>query len=75
MVKGDKFNLSIPWNLAYGEGGSGAKIGPRALLKFDVELLEIIGVTDVPEEVEPEDSDGAAEEGVGEVEEAPKEEL
>ncbi len=41
MSKGAKFQLFIPGNLAYGATGAGDKIGPNALLIFDVELLEI----------------------------------
>ena len=42
MNVGDKFELTIPSELAYGTRGSGAKIGPGATLLFDVELLEIV---------------------------------
>ena len=41
MTVGDKFELYIPAELAYGAGGAGAKIGPNAALVFEVELLEI----------------------------------
>jgi peptidylprolyl isomerase len=40
---GGKRKLTIPWQLAYGEAGSGDKIPPKAALKFDIELLEIEG--------------------------------
>lgn len=42
MSVGDKFELYIPSELAYGAGGAGAKIGPHAALTFEVELLEIV---------------------------------
>ena len=41
MKVGDKFELVIPSELAYGANGSGPVIGPDATLVFDVELLGI----------------------------------
>jgi FKBP-type peptidyl-prolyl cis-trans isomerase FklB len=41
MKVGDKFELAIPSDLAYGPGGTGPVIGPNAVLVFEVELLEI----------------------------------
>ncbi|MFT6102805.1 MAG: FKBP-type peptidyl-prolyl cis-trans isomerase FklB [Granulosicoccus sp.] len=41
MNVGDKFELTIPSDLAYGSGGTGPVIGPNATLVFEVELLEI----------------------------------
>ncbi|TQV81047.1 FKBP-type peptidyl-prolyl cis-trans isomerase [Aliikangiella coralliicola] len=43
MTVGSKWKLSIPYQLAYGERGAGAAIGPYSTLVFDVELLEIVG--------------------------------
>lgn len=42
MNVGDNWELSIPSELAYGEAGAGANIGPNATLIFEVELLDII---------------------------------
>lgn len=41
MNVGDKFELTIPSDLAYGQRGSGELIGAGATLLFDVELVEI----------------------------------
>lgn len=42
MPVGSKWRLYIPYQLAYGEQGSGGAIGPYQTLIFDVELLEIV---------------------------------
>ncbi len=41
MPVGSKWKLFVPSNLAYGDRGAGAQIGPHTTLIFEVELLEI----------------------------------
>ncbi len=41
MKVGEKWQLVIPYQLAYGERGNPPKIAPKSTLLFDVELLEI----------------------------------
>lgn len=41
MKVGAKWQLFIPSELAYGERGAGASIGPNQVLIFEIELLEI----------------------------------
>ncbi len=42
MNTGSKWRLFIPPHLAYGDHGTGAVIGPKSTLIFDVELIEIM---------------------------------
>lgn len=41
MKAGSKWEVAIPSDLAYGERGAGANIGPNEPLVFEIELLEI----------------------------------
>ena len=43
MHVGDVWELYIPHDLAYGEKGTGKDIGPNSVLKFKVELIDIVG--------------------------------
>ena len=42
MAEGAKYELYLPYNLAYGEHGAGNAIPPYAALKFVVELIEVL---------------------------------
>ncbi len=42
MKAGGKYRLFIPADLAYGSRGAGQEIGSNEVLKFDVELLEVL---------------------------------
>jgi len=62
MPVGSKWQLFIPADLAYGERGAGADIGPNSTLIFEVELLSIQPKADEakpgdkkPEETKPEE--------------------
>jgi len=41
MTVGSKWHFTIPYQLAYGEGGRPGSIPPASVLKFDIELLAI----------------------------------
>lgn len=42
MEVGAKWQLFVPYDLAYGEQGAGGQIGPYETLIFEVELLDIV---------------------------------
>lgn len=59
MDEGDKVNVVIPSELAYGPSGAGEKIGPNATLVFDIELIDIVDDTApaaAPEDAAPEEA-------------------
>lgn len=41
MQEGDKWQVTIPPELAYGERGAGPQIGPNSTLIFDIELIKV----------------------------------
>jgi len=41
MKEGDKWELFIPYDMAYGEKGTGEEIGPFSTLIFEVELITV----------------------------------
>jgi FKBP-type peptidyl-prolyl cis-trans isomerase FklB len=41
MREGDKWELYLPYPLAYGERGAGSDIPPYATLVFEIELLKV----------------------------------
>jgi len=41
MPTGSKWRVYIPYDMAYGERGAGADIGPYSALIFEIELIEI----------------------------------
>jgi FKBP-type peptidyl-prolyl cis-trans isomerase FklB len=61
MPVGSKWQLFIPSNLAYGERGAGAEIGPNSTLVFEVELLSIQDKTkdDKTKDDKPKDDNSA----------------
>jgi FKBP-type peptidyl-prolyl cis-trans isomerase FklB len=68
MKAGSKYQFYVPADLAYGERGAGADIGPNSTLLFDVELVEIVppgasptpGAAMVPKRSKPMTSPAAA---------------
>jgi len=55
MPTGSKWQVVIPPDLAYGERGAGADIGPNATLIFEVELISIQPKEDTSKEEKKED--------------------
>jgi len=51
MVEGDKWEMYIPWELAYGASGKPPKIPAKAALVFIMEIVKIKGATK-PKEIE-----------------------
>jgi FKBP-type peptidyl-prolyl cis-trans isomerase FklB len=53
MKEGSKWQLFVPSDLAYGDRGAGAQIGPNATLIFEVELISIQAAAEKKETKEP----------------------
>ena len=51
MVEGDKWEITVPSDLAYGDEGAGRMIPPGETLIFQLQLLEIIGYPMPPQNV------------------------
>jgi len=60
MNKGSKYRFVIPSELAYGDQGAGASIGPGETLVFEVELLDILTTAEPAAEVKIEEAAPAA---------------
>lgn len=54
MKVGDKWEITIPSDLAYGSGGTSGPIGPNETLIFEVELLDINGSAEEAAQAEEE---------------------
>mmetsp|Transcript_39828 Transcript_39828/g.104984 ORF Transcript_39828/g.104984 Transcript_39828/m.104984 type:complete len:239 (+) Transcript_39828:77-793(+) len=61
MVEGDKWEMYIPSDLGYGDGGSGAKIKGGDVLIFRMEIIKINGVRVPTNRCDPETSKGCNE--------------
>ena len=61
MVEGDKWEMYIPSELGYGDGGSGAKIGGGDVLVFTMEILKINGGTKPAEKCDVASLEGCSE--------------
>merc|ERR1711985_175809 len=53
MVEGDKWEMYIPSDLGYGDGGSGAKIKGGDVLIFRMEIVKISGGKKPAEKCDP----------------------
>jgi FKBP-type peptidyl-prolyl cis-trans isomerase FklB len=42
MRVGDRWQVFVPSDLAYGKAGAGGDIGPNETLQFEIELLDIV---------------------------------
>merc|ERR1712046_459874 len=60
MVEGDKWQMYIPSELGYGDGGSGAKIKGGDVLIFNMEILKINGESKAAERCDVESLKGCS---------------
>merc|ERR1719499_2760651 len=58
MVEGDKWEMYIPSDLGYGDGGSGAKIKGGDVLIFRMEIMKIKGNKKPADKCDPESQKG-----------------
>lgn len=68
MVEGDKWEMYIPSDLGYGDGGSGAKIKGGDVLVFRMEILKIKGDSKPADKCDPETLKGCNDKAQGYVE-------
>ena len=45
MVEGDKWQLALPSEIAYGDRQMGSDITPGAVLLFDIEIVKVKGAS------------------------------
>lgn len=72
MVEGDKWQMYIPSDLGYGDGGSGAKIKGGDVLIFNMEILKINGETKPAERCDVETLKGCSDKAKAYVEKQKK---
>merc|ERR1712083_251795 len=72
MVEGDKWEMYIPSELGYGDGGSGAKIKGGDVLIFRMEIIQIKGGKKPADKCDPVEMKGCNDKQKGYVEKQAK---
>merc|ERR1712187_179126 len=72
MVEGDKWEMYIPSELGYGDGGSGAKIKGGDVLIFRMEIIQIKGGKKPADKCDPESKKGCNEKQLAYIEKRSK---